>query len=133
MRINHLKHNLEVSGEELLVAKEKAEESNRLKTAFLANMSYNIRIPLDNVVGFSQLLSTDNELDEEERKEYSCIIQANSGELIQLVNDLSLIHIYRPEKYTLPECGHICAHYLLLQPTGPKTCRTMAEEARTVV
>lgn len=28
---------------------------------------------------------------------------------------------------------HICAHYLLLQPTGPKTCRTMAEEARTVV
>ena len=40
---------------------------------------------------------------------------------------------HRPEKYTLPECGHICAHYLLLQPTGPKTCRTMAEEARTVV
>ena len=44
-----------------------------------------------------------------------------------------LLRGHRPEKYTLPECGHICAHYLLLQPTGPKTCRTMAEEARTVV
>ena len=51
-----------------------AEEANEIKSRFLANMSYNIRIPLNNVVGFSQLLSTDNELDEEERKEYSCII-----------------------------------------------------------
>ena len=65
-----------------------AEEANEIKSRFLANMSYNIRIPLNNVVGFSQLLSTDNELDEEERKEYSGIIQANSGELIQLVNDV---------------------------------------------
>lgn len=45
-----------------------AEEANEIKSRFLANMSYNIRIPLNNVVGFSQLLSTDNELDEEERK-----------------------------------------------------------------
>ena len=62
---------------------------------------------------------------------------------IALLDQLSPTFIYyenklleeahRPEKYTLPECGHICAHYLLLQPTGPKTCRTMAEEARTVV
>ena len=65
-----------------------AEEANEIKSRFLANMSYNIRIPLNNVVGFSQLLSTDNELDEEERKEYSGIIQTNSGELIQLVNDV---------------------------------------------
>lgn len=65
-----------------------AEKANEVKSRFLANMSYNIRIPLNNVVGFSQLLSTDNELSEEERKEYSAIIQANSGELIQLVNDV---------------------------------------------
>ena len=50
-----------------------AEEANEVKSRFLANMSYNIRIPLNNVVGFSQLLSTDNELDEEERKEYSVL------------------------------------------------------------
>ena len=54
---------------------------------------------------------------------------------IALLDQLSQItgRGHRPEKYTLPECGHICTHYLLLQPTGPKTCRTMAEEARTVV
>ena len=84
-----------------------AEEANEIKSRFLANMSYNIRIPLNNVVGFSQLLSTDNELDEEERKEYSCIIQANSGELIQLVNDV--LDLSRLEanmmKFQLQDCN----------------------------
>lgn len=65
-----------------------AEEANEVKSRFLANMSYNIRIPLNNVVGFSQLLSTETGLDEIERHEYSSIIQANSKELIQLVNDV---------------------------------------------
>ena len=59
-----------------------AEEANEVKSRFLANMSYNIRIPLNNVVGFSQLLSTDMGLDDKE------IIQANSTDLIQLVNDV---------------------------------------------
>lgn len=84
-----------------------AEEANEIKSRFLANMSYNIRIPLNNVVGFSQLLSTDNELDEEERKEYSGIIQANSGELIQLVNDV--LDLSRLEanmmKFQLQDCN----------------------------
>ena len=51
-------------------------------------MRYNIRIPLNNVVGFSQLLSTDMGLDDKEKLEYSEIIQANSTDLIQLVNDV---------------------------------------------
>ena len=84
-----------------------AEEANEVKSRFLANMSYNIRIPLNNVVGFSQLLSTDNELGEEERKEYSGIIQANSGELIRLVNDV--LDLSRLEanmmKFQLQDCN----------------------------
>ena len=84
-----------------------AEEANEIKSRFLANMSYNIRIPLNNVVGFSQLLSIDNELDEAERKEYSGIIQANSGELIQLVNDV--LDLSRLEanmmKFQLQDCN----------------------------
>lgn len=60
VRINHLKDNLEKSGEELLVAKEKAEEANRLKTAFLANMSHEIRTPLNAIVGFSNVLVGDD-------------------------------------------------------------------------
>lgn len=84
-----------------------AEEANEVKSRFLANMSYNIRIPLNNVVGFSQLLSTDTELSEEERNEYSGIIQSNSTELIQLVNDV--LDLSRLEanmmKFQLQDCN----------------------------
>lgn len=84
-----------------------AEEANEVKSRFLANMSYNIRIPLNNVVGFSQLLSTDEELNEIERKEYSGIIQQNSSELIQLVNDV--LDLSRLEakmmKFQLQDCN----------------------------
>ena len=45
-----------------------AEEANEIKSRFLANMSYNIRIPLNNVVGFSQLITDDTGLSEEEKK-----------------------------------------------------------------
>ena len=86
IRINHLKHHLEVSGEELLVAKEKAEESNRLKTAFLANMSHEIRTPLNAIVGFSSILS--EYIQDEEAKEYIHIIEENNQLLLQLINDI---------------------------------------------
>lgn len=66
-----------------------AEEANEVKNHFLANMSYNIRIPLNNVLGFSQLMTADPEsVDAAQWKEYSEIIQSNSTELIQLVNDV---------------------------------------------
>lgn len=45
---------------ELIQAKEKAEESDRLKLAFLVNMSYEIRTPLNAIVGFSSLLASGN-------------------------------------------------------------------------
>ncbi|WP_373725150.1 histidine kinase dimerization/phospho-acceptor domain-containing protein [Bacteroides heparinolyticus] len=84
-----------------------AEEANEVKSRFLANMSYNIRIPLNNVVGFSQLLSNENEISEEERDEYTGIIQSNAHELIQLVNDV--LDLSRLEadmmKFQLQECN----------------------------
>ena len=59
-----------------------AEEANEVKSRFLVNMSYNIRIPLNNVLGFSQLMTTDPEsMDADQWKEYSEIIQTNSAEL----------------------------------------------------
>lgn len=84
-----------------------AEEANEVKSRFLANMSYNIRIPLNNVVGFSQLMTEDKNLDEEEKKEFSGIIQNNSTELIQLVNDV--LDLSRLEanmmKFQLQDCN----------------------------
>lgn len=105
IRINHLKHNLEVSGEELLVAKEKAEEANRLKTAFLANMSHEIRTPLNAIVGFSNVLVNDD-ASLEEKAQYCDIIQKNSDLLLHLINDI--LDISRMEsgriKFVWEEC-----------------------------
>lgn len=65
-----------------------AEEANEMKNRFLATMSYNIRIPLNGVVGFSQLIASEPNMEEEARREYSAIIQKNSEELMRLVNDV---------------------------------------------
>ncbi|MFS3038419.1 histidine kinase dimerization/phospho-acceptor domain-containing protein [Bacteroides nordii] len=64
------------------------EKANETKNHFLSNMSYNIRIPLNGVVGFSQLIASEPNMNESTRQEYSAIIQKNSEELIQLVNDV---------------------------------------------
>ncbi|WP_455672166.1 sensor histidine kinase [Phocaeicola sp.] len=87
IRINHLKDNLEKSGQDLLVEKQRAEEANRLKTAFLANMSHEIRTPLNAIVGFSNVLASD-ESSEEEKLQYCDIIQKNSDLLLHLINDI---------------------------------------------
>lgn len=71
---------------ELIDARLKAEESNRLKSAFLANMSHEIRTPLNSIVGFSRL--TIEAESEEEKREYSEIVERNSGLLLNLFNDI---------------------------------------------
>lgn len=65
------------------------EEANEMKGNFLANMSYNIRVSLNNVLGFSQIITQENEnISDEEWKDYSEIIQSNSEELINMVNNV---------------------------------------------
>lgn len=124
IRINHLKHHLEVSGEELLVAKEKAEESNRLKTAFLANMSHEIRTPLNAIVGFSSVLVSDDS-SPAEKAQYCDIIQKNSDLLLHLINDI--LDISRMEsgkiKFVWEECNvvELCQTALSTAEYGRKT------------
>ena len=124
IRINHLKHHLEVSGEELLVAKEKAEESNRLKTAFLANMSHEIRTPLNAIVGFSSVLVSDDS-SPAEKEQYCDIIQKNSDLLLHLINDI--LDISRMEsgriKFVWEECDvvELCQTALSTVEYGRKT------------
>lgn len=73
----------------LIAARVKAEESDRLKSAFIANMSHEIRTPLNAIVGFSDVLSsTFEELSNQERKEFAHLIDSNSGQLLRLVNDV---------------------------------------------
>ncbi len=75
---------------ELIAAKVKAEESDRLKTAFLHNISHEIRTPMNAIVGFSGLLNN-NELRPEIRKEYTEIIAQSSDQLLSIINDIVCI------------------------------------------
>ncbi len=72
---------------ELIAAKEKAEESNRLKTAFLNNMSHEIRTPLNGITGFLEILQ-DRNLKEEDKQKYINIVNKSSDRLIATVTDI---------------------------------------------
>ncbi|MCX7987269.1 MAG: PAS domain S-box protein [Bacteroidales bacterium] len=73
--------------ENLRLALEKAEESNRLKSAFLTNMSHEIRTPMNGILGFSALLERDD-LSAEKRKMYIEVIKSSSRQLLNIVNDI---------------------------------------------
>jgi PAS domain S-box-containing protein len=73
--------------EDLIVAKEKAEESDRLKTHFLNNISHEIRTPLNGIMGFSDLI-LDESLSQEEKKHYHHILQQSSNRLQQTITDI---------------------------------------------
>ena len=74
--------------EELLFdAKEKAEESDRLKSAFLNNISHEIRTPMNGIVGFSNLILSE-QIPEHEKKEFLTAINENCYQLLQIINDI---------------------------------------------
>jgi PAS domain S-box-containing protein len=89
--------------DELLLAKEKAEESDRLKSAFLANMSHEIRTPMNGILGFSALLSKQG-VDREEQQNYIEMIEKSSARLFNIINeiiDISKIESGQMEVFTM--------------------------------
>jgi PAS domain S-box-containing protein len=72
---------------ELLIAKERAEESNRLKTAFLANLSHELRTPMNGILGFAELLDDDT-LTKEVRNEYISVINDSGQSLLEVITNL---------------------------------------------
>ncbi len=75
---------------ELLRAKERAEESDRFKNIFLSNISREIRIPMNSIVGFAELLNIEG-VSPEDRVEYLKIIKNQSNHLLKLIDDISEI------------------------------------------
>lgn len=92
--------NLEMAriNEELMAAKDKAEESDRLKTAFIQNISHEIRTPLNGIVGFVELLQQ-ADTDYDKKAQYVEIINSCTQQLTTLVNDF--IDISKLESGTL--------------------------------
>ena len=70
----------------LVMARNKAEESDRLKTAFLANMGHEIRTPLNAIVGFADLLPVVQS--EEDRNQLITEIQNNNQKLLRIIDGL---------------------------------------------
>ena len=74
----------------LILAKEKAEESNRLKTAFINNMSHEIRTPLNGINGFLELLQN-IDYDAVYKQDYIDIVNISSKRLINTISDIMVI------------------------------------------
>ncbi len=80
---------------ELLAAKETAEESSRLKSAFLANMNHEIRTPMNAIMGFSDLML---EATPEEKVNYAKIVNNSAGQLLHLIDDVIFLSRLQSEK-----------------------------------
>ena len=84
--------------DDLIAARRQAEESDRLKTTFLANFSHEIRTPLNAMLGFLNIL-TSLDTTEKEKEEMVRLIEINSQRLLRLINDM--IDMSRIESNTM--------------------------------
>lgn len=92
---------------DLMIAKNKAEESDRLKSSFLANISHEIRTPMNGILGFVELLASDG-LADADRKQYLEIVRQSAFRLLGTINDIVEVSkieskqvIYSPSKVDL--------------------------------
>ncbi len=88
-----LEKEIEIKGKVL----KKAEESDKLKSAFLSNISHEIRTPMNGIIGFSELLESPN-TDIEDQKEYIEYIKASSKQLLNFVVDILDISLIQSEQ-----------------------------------
>ena len=86
-------------------AKNRAEESDRLKTAFLANISHEIRTPMNAIIGFSKMVGSPD-FDDQEKSKFVEIIITNGKLLLDLINDM--ISLSKIESNTLVVKKSMC-------------------------
>ncbi len=86
-QVNLKTKSLRLSNEALIIAKEEAQESNRLTTAFLQNIAHEIRTPMNGILGFMNLLENPD-LDSETSQKYISIINQSGERLLNTINDI---------------------------------------------
>jgi signal transduction histidine kinase len=85
----HLEELIAERTAELAIAKKKAEEADRLKSAFLATMSHELRTPLNSIIGFTGILLQGlvGPLNEEQQKQLG-MVKSSARHLLNLINDI---------------------------------------------
>jgi len=73
--------------EDLIQAKERVEETDRLKSIFLSNISHEIRTPLNGILGFSSLLMS-TQLNKETIENYCTLIEKSGKQLLEIIDDM---------------------------------------------
>lgn len=86
--LNRQNRKLQESTQKLKAAQKRADESIQAKSLFLSNMSHEIRTPLNAISGFSEILISQPDMDQEMRGECNNIIRENSMLLLKLLNDV---------------------------------------------
>lgn len=96
----------------LVIAKEKAEESNALKTKFLSNISHEIRTPMNAILGFSDMLDIEN-ITAEERTHYVSIVKQSGQQLMKVINDI--IEISKIQAQTIVPEKQVCTIFSIVK------------------
>lgn len=112
-KIKSLYKELQESNRLVVIASEKAQESERMKNAFIKNMCHEVRTPLNAINGFAELITGDG-ISPEEKKEFSKIIYTNCNNITSMMNDVLVIAQLDSSNEVLPlEPVHIdllCNH-----------------------
>lgn len=105
--VNYMKIGEDISGRKRLENKLsqsilKAEESDKLKNSFLANLSHEVRTPLNGIIGFTNLMLADN-ISDEERREYGSFVESSGNQLVTMMDDIL--------KISMIEVGQLSVKY----------------------
>ena len=112
-KIKSLYKELQESNRLVIIASEKAQESERMKNAFIKNMCHEVRTPLNAINGFAELITSDG-ISPEEKKEFSKIIYTNCHNITSMMNDVLVIAQLYSSNEVLPlepvHIGLLCHH-----------------------